>query len=390
MKKYKETIAFIIVSTVMTLLLAEIFFQVIHANSKNPVIRKTPLKRLVKLTEPPFSWERYFLTNYEKGEMGYIPNLGQDGLHLTHDTRGWVIKPDVSVTRRGATYTSNAQGFRSLYDFENDPERYQVLIVGDSFTFGDGINDEITWPHLLQQLDRDLNVLNMGGSGYGVDQMYITLSETISQYKPKLVIAAFIDNNLHRSMLDFRDYKKPRFDLEDGGLVLRNTPIPGFEEVITELQNKKLDDHSSIQIINVFNYFKRKYRLTDYLPEPEKSDTHSGCGEKCTALNTKLFEEMGRIAAENNAEFLVVYLPYGPEIYGQDILSYGELFFDNYNADHGSYFLNPRKELLSIEGEKSYAHYHETENSIVGNMVYEKIKELPSWKDFKGAGAAAD
>ena len=72
-RQYKKQIVFCIVCTIMTLLLTEICFQIIHANARKDIIRKTFLKRLIKFTEPPFSWERYFLTNYEKGKMGYIP-----------------------------------------------------------------------------------------------------------------------------------------------------------------------------------------------------------------------------------------------------------------------------------------------------------------------------
>ena len=34
--------------------------------------------------------------------------------------------------------TTNAQGYRALADFHDDIKKYQVMIVGDSFTFGDG------------------------------------------------------------------------------------------------------------------------------------------------------------------------------------------------------------------------------------------------------------
>ncbi len=364
-------------------MLTEICFQIIHANAKKDIVRKTFLKRLIKFTEPPFSWERYFLTNYEKGKMGFIPNLEQDGMHEPNATRGWALKQNTSVVRKGETYTSNSLGYRSLYEFEYDPAKYEVLIIGDSFTFGDDIDDAITWPHLLQQLDNELNVFNLGGSGgYGVDQMYITLSEAISQFHPKLVVAAFIDNDLHRSLLDFRDYKKPRFVIKRDKLVLTNTPIGGMEEVISEITQKKIDDYSPIQIINIFNYIRRKLKLTDYIWEPDRSDYSGGCGQDCTAINIKLFEKMAEIAKQNNAEFLMIYLPYGPEIFDQKFLSYGEYFFDNYKMGHEHFFLNPRKELLNISGPKSYGHYRELENRLVSELVYKKIRELPSWNYY--------
>ena len=36
----------------------------------------------------------------------------------------------------GVEYTLNKQGCRAVRDFQDDPDTFKVLIVGDSFTFG--------------------------------------------------------------------------------------------------------------------------------------------------------------------------------------------------------------------------------------------------------------
>jgi hypothetical protein len=378
----RKKIAFFVICTIITLFLAELSFQFIHANADKKFIRKTFLKRLLYYTEPPFSWEKYFLNNLEKGDKGYVPILKNDTIHHSHKTRGWGLKPNVSAVIKGNVYTTNSHGYRSLSEFNYDPTKYGVLIVGDSFTFGDDIDDSITWPHLLQQLDKQLNIFNLGGSGYGVDQMYITLSETISQYRPKLIIAAFIDNDLHRSLLDFRDYKKPRFVIKNDKLVMTNTPIGNIEEIINDISQKKIDNYSSVQIINVINAICRKLKLTSYIEEPKRSDRYGGCGSECTKLNEKLFEKMAEIAKQNNADFLMVYLPYGEEIFDREFQGYGNYFFDNYKMGHKNFFLNPREELADLKS-KSYVHYKEPANKVVSRRVYKKIQELPSWKDFQ-------
>src|SRR5262249_26695941 len=45
-----------------------------------------------------------------------------------------------------------------------------VIAAGCSFTFGLGVNDEDTWPWLLQERMPDYRVVNVGVNGYGTDQ----------------------------------------------------------------------------------------------------------------------------------------------------------------------------------------------------------------------------
>ncbi|MEE9543935.1 MAG: SGNH/GDSL hydrolase family protein, partial [Thermodesulfobacteriota bacterium] len=204
---------YIIVAVIITAVIFEVFLQVVHL--KSAALEGTVFERLTKYTDPPVSWERTFLTRYAFAKKGNIPLIAMEGLHKPHPTRGWALRANLKQIVDDKRYATNGDGFRSLYEYSFDPERYGVMIVGDSFTFVDGVDTVDTWPNLLSELDARLNVFNLAGSGYGIDQMYLTLTEEIERYKPKLVIAAFIDNNLHRTLLDFRDYKKPRFVLKD-------------------------------------------------------------------------------------------------------------------------------------------------------------------------------
>ena len=326
-------------------------------------------------TEESFSWERYFVDNYDRGVLVY------EGLHRAHPTRGWALKPSLSKRRRRIRFTTNSDGFRGLADFSVDPERYGVVILGDSFTFGDNTDDASTWPNLLQERDPRLNVFNLGGSGYAVDQMLITLREEIERLRPQLVIAAFIDEDLRRSLLSFRDFKKPRFELHDGELVLTHTPIGNVDDVYLEARSKLDERRSPLQLVNVFNRLRESFRDEGGVILDERR-----CDDACLALNTKLFEEMGELAEANRAEFLMLYLPWGEQI-GSDIPpSITETFFTAYQANHQNHFLNPRPAFLRATFDKAPSHYRRAENRLVSRLVYREIKRLPSWKRFKLAG----
>jgi hypothetical protein len=349
---------------VLILVLAEATLQIIHAFDDK--LAGTQLGRINTFLESGLSWERNFLDTYKPGALVY------GGIHVPHQTLGWSMVPGVRMKRGGATYTVNREGFRSLHDFANLPDRYQVLIVGDSFTFGDSLDDKDTWPYLLEQRDPRLNVLNMAGTGYGIDQMYLTLQESIGQYRPQLVIAAFISDDLGRSLLTFRDFKKPRFVLRNNELVLTNTPIGTPEEVYREAQ-AKADHLSPIQLVNLARAFR--WRMTE---------AKSPCDPngECTQLNTRLFEEMSRASAARGAQFMMAYLPYGRELTDARFTRDGEGFLETYRRGHHDLFFDPRAAFLAATIPKSRAHYARPETDFLAGQVYAEIQSLPSWKAF--------
>lgn len=142
---------------------------------------------MVKNLEPEREWEDRFLDMMHRDGT-----IVMAGFHRAHPTRGWTVAPNAHQTVDGFTYTTNERGYRSLRPYTPDPAKYTVLAIGDSFTFGIDTNDAETWPYLLQAKDSRLNVINLGVGGYGIDQMYLTLRETIGEYNPRLVIVAFI------------------------------------------------------------------------------------------------------------------------------------------------------------------------------------------------------
>jgi len=350
----RKLLVAILVNMLLTAVLLEVGLQLINLVSK-------------KVLQPPTTWEEYFLRSYmETGTLVYA------GIHQPHPTRGWSMKPSAnSATSPDIHYTTNRQGYRALYDFANKPDKYQVLIVGDSYTFGDDIDDQYTWPHLLQQQNAKLNVFNMGGTGYGTDQMLITLQEEISAYKPDLVIAAFIGNDLYRATLPFRDYKKPRFLLSRSGeLYLTNTPVGNIPEVINEIVDKGSFSYSPIQTINLFNI------LTHQLTPVQQPACNCACGQ----LNTAIFLKMQQLTSVHNAEFLMIYLPRGIEIHKSEGTSDGEIFFEHYRTEHPGNYLNPRRQFLDATFEKVRGHYHKNETTLLSQLVMQKIASLKSWQ----------
>ena len=163
----------------------------------------------------------------------------QLGLAYTLDdwspTRGWTLKPNLrDVPFRGKVVNSNSKGIRGVQEFayQKPPGVTRIVVLGDSFTFGEEMGDDETYSHHLQTLIPDSEVLNLGVHGYGHDQMLLYLKEEGLKYRPDIVLLGFMPDDMQRNVLSFRDYAKPHFAVTVKGLELTTAPVPRPEETL--------------------------------------------------------------------------------------------------------------------------------------------------------------
>lgn len=100
-----------------------------------------------------------------------------------------------SAITPGTRLTTNSQGFRgNEFARHKASGCFRVAFYGDSFTFGIGVGDEDTFPYRLGQ-SPNLEVLNLGVSGYGTVQELALMSETLDMYHPDLVVLSYFLND---------------------------------------------------------------------------------------------------------------------------------------------------------------------------------------------------
>lgn len=131
---------------------------------------------------------------------------------------------------------TNAQGLRASREYAPAPPAgvLRVAAFGDSFVYGNEVDDASAWPAQLEASAPGLEVLNHGVGGYGLDQAYLRYLAEGARLSPHVVLIAFdVDDmgrlvNVYRRFLSTRELPvfKPRFHLGgDGGLVLRPNPM---------------------------------------------------------------------------------------------------------------------------------------------------------------------
>jgi hypothetical protein len=157
------------------------------------------------------------------------PEQQHGGLWVYDRTKGWFHKPDaVGSSPLGgpdaASVRTNDLGLRGgPVPATKAPGTKRVVVVGDSYVFGVGLDEEHTLPARLQRMlstdGQAWETVNLGVAGYSTDQEYILFKELVGRLAPDVVVLVVCDNDFEGNTLDFvyRQYYKPRFRLGPEG-----------------------------------------------------------------------------------------------------------------------------------------------------------------------------
>ncbi|MCA8925840.1 MAG: SGNH/GDSL hydrolase family protein [Planctomycetes bacterium] len=112
------------------------------------------------------------------------------------------------------TITTDALGLRGAPRPPPEPGALKVLVLGDSMTFGKGVQDGETFPCVLEgllaeRLGRPVRVYNAGVSSYGQIEEAATLAELAPQLEPDVVLLAFTLANDLSDDLRWREGVQP-------------------------------------------------------------------------------------------------------------------------------------------------------------------------------------
>ena len=134
-----------------------------------------------------------------------------DDFHVTRDPAEafWRIAPGSNGSHRwdGDPYGTLPPGARMDYAFgadglrgePPDPARPAVLVLGDSFTFGEGVRAEDTFCARLERAFADRPgapaFVNAGVPGYGTVEEAARLPELLARYRPRAVLLVAIPND---------------------------------------------------------------------------------------------------------------------------------------------------------------------------------------------------
>ncbi|RMD83362.1 MAG: hypothetical protein D6815_06790 [Candidatus Dadabacteria bacterium] len=313
--------------------------------------------------------------------------------HTTYDPElGWVNEPNLYIPnmyKPGGYLRINAQGFRNNEDFSEriPPGKKRIICCGDSFTLGYGVDNDHTWCELLRSHDRELETVNMGQGGYGLGQMYLWYRRDAAALEHDLLIVAVITEDFSRMMENsFFGYAKPRFDIEDGRLVLRNVPVPRRGYFIPWFNVAYAESRRRLNTFHLIDWIAHKTGIRPYWSASASSNSTP---EKRRRLIYMLLGEMKRLSDERSSRMVLVYLPqlgelspHGPPDLAKVTARAAEqtgIVFVNLLSEFRKLPYDRAAELFIKEGELRYTgaggHFNEEGNRVVADLLWQALKE---------------
>lgn len=159
---------------------------------------------------------------------------------------GWRGIPNFTGTFRQPFATlplaQNSRGFRDSERELAKPEGVKrLLCIGDSFTWGWGVEYDAIYTHVLERKladeGRRVEVINAGIKGFGTVQCLLYLLEEGFQYSPDAVVYQVCMNDIDENTtpLFANKWPRPYGTLTDSGeLVIEGEPVPSpsFQEIL--------------------------------------------------------------------------------------------------------------------------------------------------------------
>lgn len=182
-----------------------------------------------------------------------------------------------------------------------------ILGVGDSYTYGDEVADDETWPAHLQRLT-GRRVLNAGVSGYGFDQAVLRAEIVALTSPPSVIVVSFIADDIRRTELSrIWGAEKPYFALDGGKLTLSNVPVPPRPDPQTTLNFWQRTLGYSLLVDFVL---RRLQLMHDWFGDHVRVHP-AGTGERIACLLT---ERLSALKRTSGAE-IVVLAQYDPVVW---------------------------------------------------------------------------
>lgn len=238
---------------------------------------------------------------------------------------GWV--PGPSRASPDGLYASSAEGVRAPSPdtrYRDATAAKRVALVGDSFTFCKDVPFDRSWGALLERrLGEGWVVMNLGVDGYGVDQAFLRYRRDARPLAPRVAVLGVFPHDLLRTMtvhvfLETEwdlPFSKCRFVETAEGVAPANLPLPDPRETLALASPSRLPfRHLDLRYHEAewerpwyaFSHLLR-FARSRFFPWPARRPETSD--EALRSLNAALVREFARLAREDGAAPLVVYLP---------------------------------------------------------------------------------
>jgi len=169
---------------------------------------------------------------------------GYGDVFLEHHPRlGWLGIPGRVVrhhtTELDVELAINAAGFRQAAPppLQRTPGVRRVVLLGDSFVFGQGVDESERLGDLLARDVERCEAASLGLPGWGTDQALLAWSELDGAHRnADVVVLVYPLEHVLRNVASVRHGRpKPRFERKGGSLRLVGVPVPDWSDAPPQL-----------------------------------------------------------------------------------------------------------------------------------------------------------
>ncbi len=267
-------------------------------------------------------------------------------MYRSSDVLFMELLPDFQGTLRESEFDTsirvNSLGYRQDEFKAQKGQGLRIVVVGDSFTFGYGVEERDSYPRVLERLLAEVRtrnellpveVINAGVPAWWTDAYYLYLKEYGLALEPDLILLGlFMGNDIDGP--DARSAIWPRVDAE--GLPLQigstNTQIEKGRRVHVKRRSRwkfpLLRDSHVFQLLYTAQRNMRRALKPTIKARSLYQPFYSPQTKTIVEQVMNLIGAMVRLSQRHGARFVVVMLPERGQVSAASKATYGELDFD--------------------------------------------------------------
>ena len=253
-----------------------------------------------------------------------LPSKNNAGCGIADQKYHHAMKEDCLWTVQNAEYTytiqTNSMGLRTD---EISQDKYNILILGDSFVLGQGVAQNQTFSALLQeQLGEEVQVINGGVLSNSPVMMYPWLVDNVEQINPDYVIIA-VDNNDY-----FQDKSYAQFSyIQNGIRYINGTQDQGTgrfqKSIFSKILNSKIftlaDSITRSILLTTFwkPGFGKAQAIGNFTYDPLAFTRFNTFPQEIIEqipITLESLQNIHRLLEQRNIPHIVVFYPWGHQV----------------------------------------------------------------------------
>ncbi len=251
----------------------------------------------------------------------------QQVFHQFDPVLGWALIPHAKgrLSRLEYSYPVNINSL-GMWDAEvqsKRPDEFRVVMLGDSFTWGNGVGFGERFTEVVEAVNPRVNVLNLGVPGYSPIQYLLQLDSALALKSDFVIVALCLGNDLADNVA-YRPYRRPKpyavLSADGKQFEIRGYPLPD-----TTGTGINLTDHFTFsRIVGFIDYLIERSRMSGpegdrqryddgrlYAPLHALTPEEQAAVQEVFKLNERLLDAINKrvIAALGPGRFAVLLVP---------------------------------------------------------------------------------